>query len=255
MEFSDSRLADRLVLGAIAHRVSNDSGEAYPSIPTIAREANVSESTVYESLANLRGLGELEVDTASSPLGTNVYRLPKFRSWMDSLHPPKSGGGRGSEVRKHPLRSSEKPPPKSGGEPSLNHQKKPSGEKTLPASPAGSALHRRFVQFAKESFKAKHDGHSPTWNGRDYGRLATLLKQHPDLQIEETQRRWEHFLASPQPFIRDQGDSLAFFCTNFDRFIDGPLFATPVGGKNGRAKLNIDEQNERTRRLCTAAGF
>jgi Helix-turn-helix domain len=248
MEFSESRLADRLVLGAIAHRVSNDSGEAYPSIPTIAREANVSESTVYESLTNLQKLGEVDWEKAASPLGTNLYKLPKFRDWMETLHPPKSGGGRGSEVRKHPLRSTENTPPKSGGEPSFNHQKKPSEEKTSAASPQDRSLHRRFVQFAKENFKAKHGGRLPAWNGQDYARLADLLKRCPDLQFEELQRRWAHFVSSPQPFIRDQGDSLKFFCIRFDSFIDGPLFAAPVGGKNGN-KLSIAEQGQRTRRV------
>jgi hypothetical protein len=254
MEFSESKLAARLVLGAIAHRVSNDNGEAYPSIPTIAREANVSESTAYQALLKLVEIGELELETAASPLGTNVYRLPKFRAWMETLHPPKSGGGRGSEARKAPLRNSEKPPPKSGGEPSVNHQKKPSEEKTLPASPAGGSRHRFFVEFAKETFKAKHDGCSPAWTGRDYGRLSALLKSDPNLQLEEMKRRWEFFLSSPQQFIRDQGDSLAFFCSNFDRFINGPLFAAPVGGKNGKTKPTIAEQDERTRRVHAEAG-
>ena len=255
MEFSESRLADRLVLGAIAHRVSNDSGEAYPSIPTIAREANVSESTVYESLEKLKLIGELEWEKAASPLGTNLYRLPKFRAWMETLHPPKSGGGRPSEVMKDALRSSEKHPPKSGGEPSVNHQKEPSAEKTLPATPASASLHRRFVQWAKESFKSKHDGHAPTWSGHDYRRLAELIRNTPDVRLEELQRRWTHFLTSPQPFIRDQGDSLGFFCKNFDRFIDGPLFAAPGGGGNGHGKLSIAEQEQRTRRTLVAAGF
>jgi len=254
MEFSESRLADRLVLGAIAHRVSNDSGEAYPSIPTIAREANVSESTVYESLKNLKDLGEVEWEIAASPLGTNLYGLPKFRDWMETLPPPKSGGGRGSEVRKHPLQSLDKHPPKSGGEPSLNHQKKPSEEKTSAASPPNHSLHRRFVQFAKESFKGKHAGRSPSWNGQDYARLADLLKRCPDLHFEELQRRWTHFASSPQPFIRDQGDSLKFFCSRFDSFINGPLFAAEAGGKNG-SKLNIDEQDKRTRRVLAETGF
>jgi hypothetical protein len=254
MEFSESRLADRLVLGAIAHRVSNDSGEAYPSVPTIAREANVSESTVYESLQNLFELGELEWEKAASPLGTNLYRLPKFKAWMETLHPPKSGGGRGSEVWKHPLRSSEKPPPKFGGESSVNHQKATIRGKTSAASPPGDPRHRVFVEFAKETFKAKHDGHAPAWNGRDYGRLADLLKRDSDLQIEEMRRRWTHFVSSPQPFIQDQGDSLAFFCSRFDSFIDGPLFAAPVGGKNGNGKISAAEQGQRTGRNLAAAG-
>jgi hypothetical protein len=87
MEFSKSKLADRLVLGAIAHRVSNDNGEAFPSIATISREANVSEMSAHRAITSLQEMGELTVNRQSSPLGTNVYRLPNFMEWTASLHP------------------------------------------------------------------------------------------------------------------------------------------------------------------------
>lgn len=90
MEFSESRLADRLVLGAIAHRISNDDGEAFPSIKTIGREANVSERQVYDSISTLTLMGELMVREEASKLGTNTYFMPKFFDWYDSLHPAKS---------------------------------------------------------------------------------------------------------------------------------------------------------------------
>jgi hypothetical protein len=114
---------------------------------------------------------------------------------------------------------------------------------------------RPFVQAAKEAFKTKHGGHSPAWNARDYRALSELIKSNLDLRLEEMQRRWGHYLASPQPFIRDQGDSPRFFCKNFDRFIDEPLFTPSAGGKNGHGRLSIAEQDERTRRLVVEAGF
>jgi hypothetical protein len=256
MEFSESRLADRLVLGAISHRVSNDSGEAFPSVPTIAREANVSESTVYESLEKLKRIGELEWDRAASPYGSNVYRLPKFLAWMKSLHPRKSGGGRGSDVDKHPLQNPEQTPPKFGAKPSVNHHREPSEEKTLPASSPNASLHRRFVQWAKENFRKKHGGQAPAWTGRDYRQLSELLKTKNDLRIEEIQRRWMNFVDSSQPFIRDQGDSLRFFCLNFDRFVNGPLFASTTGGnRNGSQGTSIIEQEKRSHRMLAKAGF
>ena len=97
MEFSESRLADRLVLGAIAHRVSNDNGEAFPSVKTIAHEANVSESSVHASLKSLKELGELEIDRGASKYGTNVFRMPKFMAWMEALHVSGSGVMGGSK--------------------------------------------------------------------------------------------------------------------------------------------------------------
>lgn len=86
MEFSKSKLASRLVLLAIAHRISNDSGEAFPSVRTIEREANLSESAVHGALRNLVQLGELEIDRGTSRFGTNVYRMPRFKCWIETMH-------------------------------------------------------------------------------------------------------------------------------------------------------------------------
>lgn len=88
LEFSESRGADRLVLFAIAHRVSNDDGQAFPSVKRIAREANLSERAVHYSIEALVKAGELEVQTNASRYGTNLYSLPKFNAWVQTLHPP-----------------------------------------------------------------------------------------------------------------------------------------------------------------------
>lgn len=90
MEFSQSRLADRLVLGAIAHRISNDDGEAFPSIKKIGREANICERQVYDSITSLVEMGELEVREDRSKYNTNVYFMPRFHVWMQGLHPAQS---------------------------------------------------------------------------------------------------------------------------------------------------------------------
>jgi hypothetical protein len=87
MEFSRSRLSDRLVMLSIAHHVSNDNGEAFPSVATIARECNISESQVHASLKNNRKTGELDFSVAASKYGTNIYRLPKFLDWFETIHP------------------------------------------------------------------------------------------------------------------------------------------------------------------------
>jgi hypothetical protein len=91
MEFSESRLSDRLVLLAIAHRVSNDNGEAFPSVRTIARESRLSESSVHAAERRLSTRGELEIEVGASEYGTNIYRMPKFLSWFLTLHGPQVG--------------------------------------------------------------------------------------------------------------------------------------------------------------------
>ncbi|MHB8499705.1 MAG: helix-turn-helix domain-containing protein [Candidatus Acidiferrales bacterium] len=97
MEYSEARLADRLVMLAIAHRISNDSGEAWPSISTIARETKLSKRSVQYSIRNLEKTGELEVVTGDESRRENKYRMPKFVVWVQSLHPQgckvRQGGG------------------------------------------------------------------------------------------------------------------------------------------------------------------
>lgn len=78
LEHSRSRLAARLVLIAISHRVSNETGEAWPSVETIAKEACVSKRSAQLAFQKLRELGELEVIEADSRYGTNTYRLVGF---------------------------------------------------------------------------------------------------------------------------------------------------------------------------------
>jgi hypothetical protein len=43
------------------------------------------------------------------------------------------------------------------------------------------------------------------------------------MPIEELERRWLNYLGSTEPFTAKQGDSLAYFCSKFDTFIDGPI--------------------------------
>lgn len=87
-EFSESRGTDRLVLLAIAHRVSNDDGEAFPSVKRISTEANISERAVHYSIQALARSGEIAVKLNASRYKTNVYCLPKFNAWVQTLHPP-----------------------------------------------------------------------------------------------------------------------------------------------------------------------
>lgn len=122
MEFSKSKLASRLVLLAIAHRISNDSGEAFPSVRTIEREANLSESAVHGALRNLVELGELEIDRGTSRLGTNIYRMPRFKLWIETIH-QRTGAEFAPPTRR---RQVQRRGAGSGPEPSLGTIKEPS---------------------------------------------------------------------------------------------------------------------------------
>lgn len=168
MEFSKSRLADRLVLSAIAHRISNDSGEAWPSVSTIAREANVSERSVHYSLRQLEKLGELEVNLNSSRVGTNTYKMPMFLLWVQSLHPPRVQN-RARGVQSTAVRS--KNVSQIAPEPSLREpSKEPSAAKGGP-SVMETELHR---QKRLDKDKLRH--------------LELVVQRNPELEPAERAR-------------------------------------------------------------------
>lgn len=74
---------DRLVLLSLANH-ANELGQSWPSVATIAQEANVSERAVQRSLASLRAAGALEVVANGAPderirrdRRPNLYRVLK----------------------------------------------------------------------------------------------------------------------------------------------------------------------------------
>lgn len=76
LENSQSELADRLVLIAIANHADAHGRNAWPSADQIAKEARVHRATVFRALARLCDLGELEVDPGGQgPGATNAYQI------------------------------------------------------------------------------------------------------------------------------------------------------------------------------------
>lgn len=61
-QHSEARLADRLVLLAIADEADDDGGSAFPSLRRIAHKARVSVGTVSDAVRRLEASGELEVN-------------------------------------------------------------------------------------------------------------------------------------------------------------------------------------------------
>lgn len=91
LEFSQSLQGARLVLLSIANHASDRGNNAWPSIATIAHEAGLSERQVQYCLPKLEALGELEVRRGVGRGNTHLFAMPKFREWIDKLHPPKKG--------------------------------------------------------------------------------------------------------------------------------------------------------------------
>jgi hypothetical protein len=88
---------DRLVLLSIANH-ANETGYAWPSVATIAREANASERAVQRSLANLKDAGYITVLRNAAPderipkdRRPNLYRVLKQRG--DAHGTPRGDAG------------------------------------------------------------------------------------------------------------------------------------------------------------------
>lgn len=64
-----------LVLLALADHAGQDGGDCWPSVGRLARRCRVDERTVQRAVATLVDLGELIVEEAAGPRGTNRYRL------------------------------------------------------------------------------------------------------------------------------------------------------------------------------------
>lgn len=117
--------------------------------------------------------------------------------------------------------------------PSPSPHPTPQKAKSKPAAtrPADSR-YQPFVEFAYAAFEAKH-GRKPSWQGKNWKALQSLLASNKDLGLPELQTRWQNYLASTEAFTVKQGGSLAYFCSHADSFITGPIFERK-GGPNGK---------------------
>lgn len=213
---------EKLVLLAMADHARDDGTGCYPSVQTLAQKTSQSRRGVQGIMRRLEQAGLIIPSSLSRGRRSTEYRITLTNREQGSLfvatqprtpaHPTANLTARNREPGSpEPLRTVIEPKP-------------------LPAPQAGDPRSHPFTQFATETFKAKHGGQAPTWNGKDFKSLAELLRCNPNLPQEELRRRWVNYLASTEGFIQSQGDSLAFFCGHFDRFIDGPQ---KNGGRNG----------------------
>ena len=131
--------ADRLLLLAIADHAGDDGGDAWPSVPTLARKTGTSERTVQRGLSRLEAGGHLAVERCAGRGGTNRYRVLMAPAAGASLSPaataaaarggrhagtgddlapvtqPRRPGGDGQVSPERPERPFSPQPPASGG--------------------------------------------------------------------------------------------------------------------------------------------
>jgi hypothetical protein len=96
-------------------------------------------------------------------------------------------------------------------------------KKPAPAPPS-DPRYPQFFDFAYETYSAKH-GSNPLWTGKDFNGLKSRLKAHSAgaLSLDRLKQLWRNYLESSELFTVKQGDGLAYFCANLDKFSDGPI--------------------------------
>jgi hypothetical protein len=234
IDLLESGIHDYLSLKAnllIGSRCSIPVGICFTSAPAIHVHCpRVSERTIQRCLEHMEQIGWLRTWKVAGKRGNypvlvcrgsvhdlsgNEYRIngEKTTDWRQPVYEPvgevsgsvSTGVVTLSGNREKRVENQEK-------------RKKPAAKPAQPADPR----YRALVDFAFQSYEVKH-GQKPNWNGKDFKNLTALLRKNQSLTSEELQRRWENYASSTEDFTRRQGDSLAYFCSKFDSFIDGPL--------------------------------
>lgn len=123
------------------------------------------------------------------------------------------------------------------------HKKEKGKQESLKPAPKTTApaddRFQPFFSYAFESYKAKHQ-RPPIWTGKDRAGLKNLLggQSAAALPLERLKVLWEHYCTSTEAFTAKQADSLAYFCSNLDKFSDGPILEKPVGGTHGKPTVS-----------------
>lgn len=118
IENSEHGLGSFIVLLMIANYAKSDGSGAWPSIATIAKDSRLSETQTHRCIRKLQLSGELQVQVAAGPRGTNLYRLPMMRRFSRGSHLAGVGGAiEASQMAPEPLGTKERTslPSASGG--------------------------------------------------------------------------------------------------------------------------------------------
>lgn len=117
-DHSKARLANRLVLLALADYAHDDGTNAFPSVDTLAGKAGVDRRTVQRALADLEAAGEI-AKTGATRRGVTIWRLLLDGLRGDKLSPEgsstrssrRSGGNLPPQGDRTPPLDDTMPPP------------------------------------------------------------------------------------------------------------------------------------------------
>jgi hypothetical protein len=268
IDLLESGIHDYLSLKAnllIGSSCSIPVGVIFTSAPAIHVHCRrVSERTVQRCLGHMEAIGWLKFSAwrtdgkrgnypvllcrgSVHDLSGNEYRIngDKTRDWRHPVYEP-VGEVSGSTSIGVVTLSGNREVRSEDATREKKSKAKPAAKTAQPADPR----FQLFVDFAYRSYEAKH-AQKANWSEKHFNGLKGLLKRNQTLAVAELERRWRHYSGSTEPFTANQGDSLAYFCSKFDSFIDGPILAGP-SRRSGNGKL---AGTELARHNAAALGF
>lgn len=212
-------------------------GSAPRLLATAPRGANLRQ--IQRALEHLEGLGYLKSFRPNGARGNTAYLIDKFtvRSGARSGYRLNANLSISWKQAVYELVTEDDAEPVAESAPYQEVRSKERRERQKPAAKPAPPADPRFQVFfalAYESFAVKHN-RKPLWLGKDRTGLKALLKSQgaASLPLERLRANWQNFLDSTEAFTAKQGDSLAYFCSNLDKFSDGPILA-------GKVKFNGD---------------
>lgn len=240
---SESRVADRLVLLAIANHCDRYGTDAWPKQSTLAAEARVSTREVVRAVQALVELGELTVEKGVGELGRNRYSLPKMLSAQsdklsldekrlsDNGDIPQvtichlKGDNGGSAIRKNR--------PTSINQPSLLPSP-PSSEEPAKKSKT-DPRYKLFIEVLSVGYKQRK--WEFTFTAKDGKALKQLLKEHPTWTLDKFKKCLKNYFASEKVI---PGDLPYRYLVRLPRYHAGPLTEF---GKLANTALQFSEDN------------
>ena len=195
------------------------------SYESFSTQFGFKKSTIQAAFKNLRSLGLIRTELRTIIIGSglrcnNVLFIEPIPKAVLNITIT-SGGPQGKLGGPPPEKLGEVPKKNLGTntESTTESTQKNEQAKEQLAPPAKKdPRHNQCFKVAYDSYLNKHRA-IPHWSGRDGKQLKSLLRSDHALTIDEFTRRWNEYLKTKDTFHSRQGGSLAYFCTNFDKFI------------------------------------
>lgn len=219
LDYSESKLADRLVLLAIANHCDRYGRDSWPLHTTIAAEAHVSVREVVRAIQALTELGELSVEKGAGEIGKNRYTLSKFadsQSAKLSLENPPPSDKCGMFQVTNATRNKEEP-----SLTVLSTISPPSSEDITSPKKKVKLTDPRYTEFVEILSKGyKQRGWEFSFNGADGKQLKNLLRDRPQWDAKIFRKCLANYFRSDKVV---PGDMPHVYLTRLPRYLHGPL--------------------------------